>query len=225
MPTNANVKVFSIVGGVVGLVGLALLGFWAGGPARRVEEPVLRKSVGSTPAPTPIPTPSVAQVIAEPVAEELLSVMDVRPRPKAAAPAPGLTPREQSAVNLATMGKALATFSKGNAGAMPEDLGALAYVTGTPVECFVNPASGKTVPNDLKPEEWAKWVFCCSDYEYIPGLKNAGPGTVVAYEIGETAEGIQVLFKDGHVELMSLERAKLAIKQSEAQAEPQGPRG
>ncbi len=147
--------------------------------------------------------------------------------PLGAGYAGNFTARAQSAANLKVIGEALASFAKERDGALPDDLGELYYVTGLPLDSFVNPASGTVVPGDLALEIRAKWVFWNSDYEYVSGLKNAGADAVIAYEknAGPTLEGIYVLFRDGHVEYMALDHARQAIDQSQRVAAPRAPLG
>jgi len=158
---------------------------------------------------------------------------------KATAPTPALrspqsavepltfAPRSQSAAHLASIGAALASFAQAHNGALPNDLGELAYVTGLSTENFFKPASGNSMPDDLEPEAYYKWIFQMSDYEYIPGLSRAGADVVIAFEKydANSEGGINVLFGDGRVEFITRDFANQAITRSEILAEAQGTRG
>ena len=133
----------------------------------------------------------------------------------------------QSADHLKAIGTALASFAEANDGALPDDLGELAFVSGLPLEYFFNPATGNAIPDDLEPGIEFKWISQMSDYEYIPGLSRAGADVVIAFEKydANSEGGINVLFGDGRVEFITRDFANQAITRSEILAEAQGTRG
>ena len=232
MNLKTTAKVIFLLGVALGLgAGLGLLIQERGQPGDAgFDVPLAQPADVPKPAPA---LPVLSQAVPQLPPDEPVGVVNpaaparvVRP-PRQAVEPQTPTMQAQSAAHLKAIGTALASFAEANDGALPDDLGELAFVSGLPLEYFFNPATGNAIPDDLEPGIEFKWISERGDYEMIPGLRNAGAGTVIAYEKqdGTAGGGVNVLFGDGHVEFLPLDRAYQAINQSLDSAEPLGPRG
>src|SRR5690606_20496702 len=116
--------------------------------------------------------------------------------------------RLKSASNMRQIGQAIMLHANAHDGMTPPDLGTLAMTLDIGPSAFINPMSGTRVPRGLvKDPARADWTNRNSSYVYIqPNVKLAaiGPGGIVAYEREADDKGrVNVLFGDGHVEIMS----------------------
>jgi len=126
--------------------------------------------------------------------------------------------RVKCASNLKQIGMAIMLYSNENHGAYPPDLGTLVKTEDIRPAVFVCPTSGTPVPpGNLTLDQAADWVNANSSYVYVgAGLKaGADPAIVVAYEKDENhRDGMNILFADGHVDWVPLDRAHELIQQS-----------
>jgi prepilin-type processing-associated H-X9-DG protein len=125
-----------------------------------------------------------------------------------------------SANNLRQIGAACMMYSNDNKGALPPDLGTLVKTEDIAISVFVNPESGTTLPpgsNTMSPDDIATWVNNNSDYVLLAAGKNTrgmDPGTVIAHEkIDPTAQSVNILFADNHVEYIVMAQAQTIIQQ------------
>ena len=88
-------------------------------------------------------------------------------------------------------------------------------------QVFVCPAGNNDIPAAVragKPEDAAKWVNEHSDYVYLGGKMKAGAAgaenMILVHERLENHEGqgINIAFGDGHVEWVTMPRAKELIE-------------
>jgi prepilin-type processing-associated H-X9-DG protein len=124
----------------------------------------------------------------------------------------------QSMNNLRQIGNGIIMYISGSGGNYPPDLGTVAKAENIPVQVFVRPGSSNQPPPGMTPDQTADWINHNSDYVYIgAGLtaqQRGAPSTVVCYENERVSErgGIDVLFADGHVEFVRLQRAHQMIE-------------
>jgi prepilin-type processing-associated H-X9-DG protein len=134
--------------------------------------------------------------------------------------------RWKCATNLSAIGQALFLYANDNHGALPPDLGTLAWDEDAVAIVFICPSSDTTVPSDLSPAQLIPWVNAHSDYVYLgagrtlapaPNIPN-NPKIILAYEreTNHHGSGMNVLFADGTVAWMSVEAAHQAVALSRA---------
>jgi prepilin-type processing-associated H-X9-DG protein len=129
--------------------------------------------------------------------------------------------------NLRQIGVGAIMYANENKGALPPDLGAtLQYVQTPAVYLSPDRAAKLAPPANAKPEELAKWVNENADYVYLGKelgklTKIANPAqTILAHEKLELPKNglVNVLYADGHVELMSLQFLKDRLEQQKKPA-------
>lgn len=138
--------------------------------------------------------------------------------------------RVKCAANERTIGQAILLYSNENRGQYPPDLGTLLLTQDIKIDTFICPSAGDGVPAEVRAMplgQQADWVNQNSDYIYLgAGMTiDAGPETVTVHENFENHDhdGINMLFGDGHVEFVLIDRAMEMIqKQPEKPALPRG---
>jgi prepilin-type processing-associated H-X9-DG protein len=134
----------------------------------------------------------------------------------------------QSMNNLRQIGQGIIMYISGSGGNYPPDLGTVAKAENIPVQVFVRPGSSNQPPPGMTPDQTADWINHNSDYVYIgAGLtaqQGGAPSTVVCYENERVSErgGIDVLFADGHVEFVTLQRAHQMIEKGHSGTDNNG---
>jgi len=111
--------------------------------------------------------------------------------------------RVKSASNMRMIGQAMLLYANENKGKYPREMGELLLTQDITVEVFVNPETKTKAPRNKNKEDQAAWVSKDSDYEYLGAGKDnrAGPEVVLAHEkMRPGAQGINMLYGDGHVE-------------------------
>lgn len=105
-------------------------------------------------------------------------------------------------MNLSAIGKACLLYANDQADKLPPDLQTLVKEGNLPPTLL----ESKRKPKD----------FNGPSYVYIPGQSlSMYPGNIVAYENPEfSAEGIDVLFLDRHVEFMKVEAFRRELKET-----------
>jgi prepilin-type processing-associated H-X9-DG protein len=151
----------------------------------------------------------------------------------AAALIPATARAQQQAVmvrdmnNLRQIGLGAIMYSNDNQGALPPDLGAtLKYVQAPAVYLSPDKAAKLAPPADAKPEELAKWINENADYAYLGKdlgklTKITNPAqTILAHEKFELTKNglVNVLYADGHVEMMSVQFLKDRLEQQKKPA-------
>jgi prepilin-type processing-associated H-X9-DG protein len=129
--------------------------------------------------------------------------------------------RIRSASNLRQISLAILLYTEDSKGPYPPDLGTLVQTEDISPRVFLNPATGNTLPDNwekMTKDEQFNWVSDDSDYVFAgAGLsQGADPAIVIAYEKqGETtADGVNVLYADGHVEFDTPAQLKSSLEQS-----------
>jgi prepilin-type processing-associated H-X9-DG protein len=123
--------------------------------------------------------------------------------------------------NLRQIGLGAIMYANDNQGSLPPDLGATLKYTNSPT-IYLTPTHAQSAvpPFNVKPEELAKWVNDNSDYVYLG--KTLGKlatlntaQTIIAHEKFELAQNgsINLLYADGHVQLLPTQVAKDLIEQ------------
>ena len=127
--------------------------------------------------------------------------------------------RVKSASNLRQIGLACMQYSNDHRGALPPDLGTLVKTEDIAASVFLNPDKPTSLPagiDTMTPDAIAEWVSDSSDYIMAPGAKNGhnlDPGIVVAYEkVDPSAQGMNILFADYHVEFDMMDQAQTIIQ-------------
>jgi prepilin-type processing-associated H-X9-DG protein len=133
----------------------------------------------------------------------------------------------QDMSNLRQIGVGAIMYSNENKGALPPDLGAtLQYVQSPSIYLSPDRAQQLTPPADAKPEELAKWVNDNTDYVYLGKdfgklTKITNPSqTIIAHEKLELPKNglVNVLYADGHVELLPVPLVKDRLEQQKKPA-------
>jgi len=130
--------------------------------------------------------------------------------------------RVKCASNLRQIGQAILLYGNDTKGSYPPDLGTLVKTEDITAEVFVCPDTNTKPPANMSPDEAANWVNNNSDYIYVgAGLTQATAGqlTVVCYEKDgdHGGDGMNILFGDGHIEFLKLDRAHKVISDSAGQ--------
>jgi prepilin-type processing-associated H-X9-DG protein len=123
---------------------------------------------------------------------------------------------------LHQIGRAIQLHANENKGAYPPDLGTLVATNKLPIDLFVCPASGETIPPDIKtgtPEAQAAWVNANSSYVFNGrGLTLNSPAeSIVVYEKDDNhgEAGMNLLYGDGHVEWQPVQVARQLIRNAQ----------
>lgn len=120
---------------------------------------------------------------------------------------------QRGAANLRQVGLAMMVYANTHQGAFPKSLGELVLTGDLPAEACLDPAKGRAVPA-LDREGLAAWVDQNTDYVYLGAGKKdpAGATTVLVHEkIRPDSVQVQILFGDGHVEWLPVDRARQVI--------------
>jgi prepilin-type processing-associated H-X9-DG protein len=130
----------------------------------------------------------------------------------------------QNMSNLRQIGVATIMYANENKGNLPPDLGATLQYTNSPM-LYLAPDHQQQMrmPANAKPADLAKWVNEHSDYVYIGKRlgklsKIARPAeTIIAHEKLETTSSglVNILYADGHVELVPLPSAKERVEKQQ----------
>lgn len=122
--------------------------------------------------------------------------------------------RVKSASNLRQIGMACLLYSNENKGKYPPDIGAMLLTQDVGMDVFISPRTRNEIPLDVRqadPPTQAEWLNVNSDYVYIGGGKrvtDVGPNEVLAHERPDGLDdGINILYGDGHVEFVTMDRA------------------
>jgi hypothetical protein len=130
--------------------------------------------------------------------------------------------RVKDATNLRQIGQAMMIYANGNKGKFPATPGELFLTQDLNIDIFINPEMHTAAPVGNDKEELAQWINQSGGYTYLAAGKTdpAGPEVVLAHDkIRPGAQGISLLFGDGHVEWMPLASAQgLINKQMQADA-------
>ncbi|MDX1565425.1 MAG: hypothetical protein R3236_08475, partial [Phycisphaeraceae bacterium] len=123
--------------------------------------------------------------------------------------------RTASLANLSGMYKSMYTYSVSNKDQFPPDLGTMVKDGSISLRMVVNPNSGTSIPDEFtrgpytpaKLQKMADWANANSDYVYITGKgANMRADDIVMYEkFGPDAEGVGILYGDGHAEFVTLD--------------------
>jgi len=130
--------------------------------------------------------------------------------------------RVKSASNLRQIGQGMLLYANENKGKYPKTMGELLLTQDLTIEVFVNPATKTKTPMNKNKDEQALWVTKDSDYEYLgDGKTSQTPAdVVVAHEkFSPRAEGVNMLFGDGHVEFMLNAQAQQMLARQRANEE------
>jgi len=126
---------------------------------------------------------------------------------------------DKCASNLRQIGQAMLLYANENKGKYPREMGELLLTQDITVEVFVNPETKTKAPRNKNKEDQAAWVSKDSDYEYLGAGKNnqAGPDVVLAHEkMRPGAQGVNMLYGDGHVEWNVLSAAEQTLTRQRA---------
>ncbi len=129
--------------------------------------------------------------------------------------------RVQSMNNLRQIGQGIIMYAEEHQGTCPPDLGMLVTAEHLPIVVFIRPDSQNAPPPNMPADQQADWVNQHSDYVYrgagwsLSQMRNA-PRIVLCYDKDDNhaSGGMNVLFLDGHVEFMTLERAHQLIEKT-----------
>jgi general secretion pathway protein G len=122
--------------------------------------------------------------------------------------------------NLHEIGKGILLYSLEHKGNFPPDLGALVAEGHADLSSVVCPASDGNLPagwEKMGPKEKGQWVNAHTDYVYVGAKRNqatAGRDVVLVYERDDNGHPnglMNVLFGDGHVELLKVEALRKAV--------------
>jgi prepilin-type processing-associated H-X9-DG protein len=134
--------------------------------------------------------------------------------------------RVKDASNLRQIGLAMQLYANENKGKYPKSMGELFLTQDITIDAFVNPEMMTRAPTDKNREEQALWVSKNSDYEYLGAGKDVRTKAdiVVAHgKIKPGAQGVNVLYADGHVEFMDTFAVQQSLaKQKEAEMKKGG---
>jgi prepilin-type processing-associated H-X9-DG protein len=129
--------------------------------------------------------------------------------------------------HLRQIGMGTIMYSNENKGMLPPDLGATLQYVQTP-SLYLSPERGQKLapPANAKPEDLAKWVNENADYVYLGKefgklTKITNPAqTILAYEKFELPKNglMNVLYADGHVELLPVQLVKDRLEQQKKPA-------
>jgi prepilin-type processing-associated H-X9-DG protein len=127
--------------------------------------------------------------------------------------------RVKSASNLRQIGMGCMLYANDHRGKYPANLGPLVLEADLHPDVLLSPRGGVRMPPEIrgkKLDEQAAWAAANSDYVYLGANLNPNMGAekVLAYEKPEINQnqGMNVLFNDGHVEWMPVERAMQMIR-------------
>jgi prepilin-type processing-associated H-X9-DG protein len=127
--------------------------------------------------------------------------------------------RVKCAANLRTMGQGLLLYANDHKGKYPLSIGELLTLQ-LPLEIFVCPSSGKSVPANIVNADLQTqmtWVNDNGDYVYMGANKtsSARASEIIVYERADDhgQQGINILYGDGHVDWIIMARANQMIQQ------------
>lgn len=119
--------------------------------------------------------------------------------------------RVKSASNLRQIGMACMLYANEHDHKYPPDMGTLLKTEDITIDVFLSPRTSTSIPASVKSgdvDAMTKWVDASGDFKYLgAGLSDsAAPEVVLAHERldRKLADGINVLFADGHVEFILL---------------------
>jgi prepilin-type processing-associated H-X9-DG protein len=127
--------------------------------------------------------------------------------------------RVKSASNLRQIGQGMLLYANENRGKYPKTMGEIFLTEDLTIEVFVNPETKNQPPRDKNKDEQALWVNTSSDYEYLGAGKtsSATADVILAHEkIRPNAQGLNILYGDGHVEFVQLPQAQQMIATQKA---------
>lgn len=127
--------------------------------------------------------------------------------------------RVKSANNLRQIGLAAFMYANQQNGKLPKDFATLYKDEDLHMEMFINPHTKTSAPAGLTPEQQQAWVNEHSDYVWNgAGKKNTmGSDEPLAWEKPEgAAQGLNILYGDGHVEWHAMPDALEQIHKAEA---------
>jgi prepilin-type processing-associated H-X9-DG protein len=136
----------------------------------------------------------------------------------------GQANRVKSMSNERQLGLGMMLYANDNQGKLPDDLGTLFKAEQLSGSVFICPTGSTTLPPNfdaMTPDDKAKWINDNSDYVYLgKGQKinnPGGPNRILLYEKdgAHEADGINLLFGDGHVEFRRADNAQKMIQQQE----------
>jgi len=118
--------------------------------------------------------------------------------------------------NLREVGQALMLYTNDNKGKFPATPGELLLTQDLTAEVFTTPGSGTTVPAGKNKDELAQWVNESSDFVYLgAGRKSPVDAAVILMhdKMRPGIFGINVLFGDGRVEFIGVDRVRQMLEQ------------
>ena len=126
--------------------------------------------------------------------------------------------RVKSASNLRQIGMGAIMYANNHNQKFPPDLGTMAQEEDLAASVFKNPrVPDRSPPPPANPKSLSKWINQNSDYVWVGAGKDATAGADVplAYEKPEqNAEGVNILYADGHVEFVVMPEARQQIQKA-----------